>query len=153
MAKKKGHTSSLAKQNGSFRGLMSLQNSCSIPSWAIRTSCDVTVKLETTASCLCTEHTVHVYSSHIRMCRNAYRDQNHCQSNTKSMEQCFLWTHTSWTKPNGSSRFIAFHQYTEITVWDVCTWTFHYWPSHRLTLNPFQCQMTWTCVTKECDRL
>lgn len=83
--------------------LMSLQNSCFIPSRAIDTSCDVTVKSETTASCLCGEHRVHDYSSEPHTCCFAYSDQNHRQSNTKSMVQTmiFLKTHTrtSWAEP------------------------------------------------------
>lgn len=65
-----------------------------LPSRAIDTSCDVTVKSETTASCLCAEHSVHDYSSEPHTCSFAYGDQNHRQSNTNSTVQWYFWKHT-----------------------------------------------------------
>lgn len=87
MIKVDGQKQDLVTQNGSFGELMSLQNSCFIPSRAIDTSCDVSVISETTASCLRREHSVHDHRSEPHTCRFAYSDQNHRQSSTKSMVQ------------------------------------------------------------------
>ncbi len=108
MIKVDGQNQDLVTQNSSFGGLMSLQNSCFIPSRAIDTSCDVTVKSETTASCLCGEHCVHDYSSEPHTCCFAYSDQNHHQTNTNQWyKQWYSWkhkhththAHNSWAEP------------------------------------------------------